>query len=499
MNTRDLNNSRRFDVHTWSKHPESNTFVDALWPEIRQRFKPPSKWGRKQRSPNKKQFKVLLLDLFLCWTEDPEKSLGVPMSPGDYKEGSIYNALSISSKTIEIINALHDAELIEWHKGSEAARKTTRIWPTQKLVDYFKAATLSAEEVLRHHNKEVIVLNAKVVKQSDTAEDWATKSIEYQDADHPSIVKWRSDLQTYNELLSNTYVDIGSLVELWVLKHVQTKRGLEARKIPIDQNHKFVRRIFYRGSWELGGRFHGGFWQQVGSDLRRDILINEHRTVEVDYKGMHVSIACALEGFELKLDPYAVPLMLPDFTEVAQREVVKGLVLMAINAQTLAKAYSAFRGGEKTGSKAKQLKNLQLQALLEAVIKRVPVLEKYIGRDKGVELMRIDGEITSQIINHFTSKKIPVLSVHDSYIIAADKDHELTEAMDTAASRVVGKKVNLETEGFGYGSLQAMTNLDGTDQLTKLTRLEALRCKESEVVRTNEYSQRVKDWMIRNR
>ena len=113
--------------------------------------------------------------------------------------------------------------------------------------------------------------------------------------------------------------------------------------------------------------------------------------------------------------------------------------------------------------------------------------------------MRLRGYSTSQIINHFTSKKIPVLSVHDSYIIAADKDHELTEAMDKAASRVVGKKVNLETEGFGYGSLQAMTNLDGTDQLTKLTRLEALRSKESEVVRTNEYSQRVKDWMIRNR
>jgi len=499
MNTRDLNNSRRFDVHTWSKHPESNTFVDALWPEIRQRFNPPSKWGRKQRSPNKKQFKVLLLDLFLCWTEDPEKSLGVPMSPGDYKEGSIYNALSISPKTIEIINALHDAKLIEWHKGSEAARKTTRIWPTQKLVDCFKAATLSAEEVLRHHNKEVIVLNAKVVKQSDTAEDWATKSIEYQDADHPSIVKWRSDLQAYNELLENTYVDVGSLVDPWVLRKVKTRKGLKIQKIPIDQSHKFVRRIFYRGSWELGGRFHGGFWQQIGSDIRRDILINEHRTVEVDYKGMHVSIACALEDFDLTFDPYVVPLMLPEFTEAEQRDVVKGLVLMAINAQTLKKAYTAFRGEQDKGSKAKKLKDVQLQALLEEVTTQIPILEHYIGRDKGVELMRIDGEITSKVINHFTANRVPILSVHDSYVVLAGKDHELIETMNKATSEVLGRKINLEAKGVGLGSLQTMTNMDPLDQLTKARNLEALKKIESEVVRTNEYNQRVRAWMERNR
>lgn len=495
MTRQDLNNSRRFDVHTWSSHPESNIFVDALWPLIEHRLKAPSQNGRKQKAPNKKQFKVLLLDLYLCWTEDPFQSLGVPMTNSGYKQSSIYNALHISPKTIQIIRALHCEGLIDWHKGSEITRKTTRIWPTETLISYFEKAKLPPDEVIKHYNQEVIVLNAKVVKQTDTPEEWVTKSIEYDDSDNPKIEKWRVDLQAYNELLDATYVDVGSLQDPWVLKKVNTRSGLKTQKVRIDQNHKFVRRIFYRGSWELGGRFHGGFWQQIGSDIRKDILINEHRSVEIDYKGMHVSIACALEDYELKGDPYVVPLMLPGFTEAEQREVVKGLVLMAINAETLKKAYTAFRGEQERGSKAKKLKNVQLQALLDQVTAKVPILEGYIGKDKGVELMSIDGEITSKVINHFTAKMVPILSVHDSYIVQAGKDHELIETMNKAASEVLGRKINLEADGVGLGSIQATNNLDPSDRLASFRRLETLQTAESETLRTSGYNQRVQSWI----
>ena len=40
------------------------------------------------------------------------------------------------------------------------------------------------------------------------------------------------------------------------------------------------------------------------SELRKDILINDHHTVEVDYSGFHVSIAYGLEGLQPPEDPY---------------------------------------------------------------------------------------------------------------------------------------------------------------------------------------------------
>ena len=38
-------------------------------------------------------------------------------------------------------------------------------------------------------------------------------------------------------------------------------------------------------------------------------------------------------------------------------------------------------------------------------------IEPYLCADKGVELMAIDGRITTHIINHFTAKQIPILTV----------------------------------------------------------------------------------------
>ena len=76
---KDLNNSRPFDVHRWSDHPEVNSFVNYLWlsgfGSLLDSTEPKS--GRKPLSSLNKQFKALLLDLYLCWCEDPDQCLGL--------------------------------------------------------------------------------------------------------------------------------------------------------------------------------------------------------------------------------------------------------------------------------------------------------------------------------------------------------------------------------------------------------------------------------------
>ena len=58
-------NSRPFDVHTWSDHPEVNDFLDDVFNLLPDDFE--SKSNRKG-TPTKRVLKVLLLDLF-CGVE----------------------------------------------------------------------------------------------------------------------------------------------------------------------------------------------------------------------------------------------------------------------------------------------------------------------------------------------------------------------------------------------------------------------------------------------
>ena len=76
---------------------------------------------------------------------------------------------------------------------------------------------------------------------------------------------------------------------------------------------------------------HGGWWQRVGEDWRRQICINDESTVEQDYSGLHINLLYGLKGIQPEGDPYQLDLLL-DFNAQEQRKIVKGLVLMAINA-----------------------------------------------------------------------------------------------------------------------------------------------------------------------
>ena len=78
-----LDYSRPLDVHKWSDYPEVNAFVDALWKGfLSTGFPESTSTGKRSKSPPKKQFKTLLLDLFVAWKEDPDLVIGVPLTNG---------------------------------------------------------------------------------------------------------------------------------------------------------------------------------------------------------------------------------------------------------------------------------------------------------------------------------------------------------------------------------------------------------------------------------
>ncbi|WP_096707508.1 hypothetical protein [Phaeobacter gallaeciensis] len=67
-----------------------------------------------------------------------------------------------------------------------------------------------------------------------------------------------------------------------------------------------------------------------------------------------------------------------------------------------------------------------------------PALEAFLFSDQGIRLMYLDSQITAHVHNHFTKQEIPVLSIHDSYVIDHMRVAELRDVMAEASEAVVG-------------------------------------------------------------
>lgn len=452
--------SRPLDVHRWSNHPEATKLREAVWKDyFKDAFPPIEGKGNKAKSESKKQFKVLLLDLYVAWLDDPELSIGVGMSRSAYKANTRYNALFISAKIMDIINHAFLMGLIDKKTGSQQSAKVTRIRASEKLAAIFSKSELTLFDLTEEQpNQEVIILS-----DYDYINDKKKRiQVDYKNTDFEHIESMRDQVQQYNALLWKTFIDIPTREEPVIEQPYWDKKAglIKIRRVRLSQDNKFVRRVFYRADWNLGGRFHGGWWQSIKEDWRKQIYINDEATVEQDYSGLHINLLYGLQGLEPQRDPYTLDNLL-DFRDAEQRKIVKGIVLNAINADSEESAYKAFRQQQETGSLEKSLKNKQLQLLLDAFREKHPSIADSICKDKGVELMEVDGRITAKVINHFTKKQIPVLTVHDSYITPHTHTGELRRVMNEAVTEELnGFKINIDQEGVGLDQIQAFRNMD---------------------------------------
>ena len=91
--------------------------------------------------------------------------------------------------------------------------------------------------------------------------------------------------------------------------------------------------------WQVFGRW----WQQIDKEYRSQIFLNDEPTYEYDLKALHPTLLSNRAGIELPVDPYSLQdHLLTQTSPQQQRQYVKLLVLMAINASTPSDAYAAF-------------------------------------------------------------------------------------------------------------------------------------------------------------
>ena len=435
----DRDHSRIFNVHAWSEHKAVKELVDEIFASlsIGEQEKLLSKSNNKGKSDPHKQLRTLLADLYVGWKTDPTLCTAVSHNNNDYKPNSRYNALHIPKRITEIFNVLYENAYLDRIKGAynhenPTLSRRTRYRPTDLLQSLFGKIGIETYDINLHQDQECIILR-------DKGPD-ALRATDLEYGDTNLTCSMRSEVMAYNNLINRHYVDVATLQKPFIVREVNPKRGKSYTiQHPVDQNHKFTRRIFSRGSWELNGRWNGGFWQNLPKYMRRDILIDGEPTDEIDYSGLHPSLLALMQGYRLTGDPYDLGKhVCPRIPLQDQRKVVKQLVLIGINAKNRNSAFRAFQSDNKGYKKA------DLEQVLDAFIDKHPYLADSICADQGIKLMNVDSNLTTHIINQFVALGKPILPIHDSYIVKNEDRQLLRSAMSKACVDVVGTDIEAE-------------------------------------------------------
>ena len=459
---RDLDYSRPLDVHRWSSYPEVNELVHKVFALCFE--------GRPLKITTK-HLKMVLLDLYVAWKEDPDLKIAVSLNSNSYRGKTRYNALHITRKTIDIVKELHRSGLIHFAKGfldrNTRTGRLSRIWATQRLIDLFDSFHLSADMIKRSENEEVIILrdgDGKLIDYEDTAE----------------VERMRSLVKKYNALLWTKFIDIRRLDKPRIRKS-------DGTYLSIGVHSQRVRRVFNRGALDKGGRFFGAWWQGCPKEWRKEIFIDDAPIIEEDYSSLYIALLYAQKGVNYynskKEDAYQLKIPLFLSTLEQTRHYAKLLLLMAVNAKSDKAAFAAFRedrkqDGDILGSK---LKDAQLEEMLEGLRKKHPEIADRLGSDAGIDLMNQDSKITEKVISTFVNANKPVLTVHDSYIVHFGDWKLLQATLEEAYEEVTGMQgIRSTRTGVAMG--------DENSWLKERLAPEAL-------LRSKGYAQRLIDWM----
>ncbi|MEO0702490.1 MAG: hypothetical protein AAFY80_10160 [Pseudomonadota bacterium] len=438
--------SRRLDVHRWSEYPEVNDFINRVYDE-----------HLVQKNTNakirKKHLKVVLLDLYVAWCESPDLKISMSRSPNDYSAGSVYNELSISRTTIDVVDALVPAGLICEKRGfydrETATGRQTRIWPTALLVEMFREAKFSTFDISYSEDRLPVCL--RDVEKNDQEFDVEASGLE------PQI----EQLKAYNKLLRETFIAIPDLGDPVV--ETGDASQVSSQYLIVSQANKFVRRVYNRGSFELGGRFTGGWWHNCPKHLRDRIYIDDHHTVEIDYSSLHPTMMYAEEGIDywhdIGRDPYELGALSFQKDPQQLRDLAKSLMLILINAKSREEVPNAIRHGARAGSWLKHLTNSQVNEAIDTVSNLHQPIAHRFHSDDGLRLQYLDSEITSKILDYFLAQDEPILTIHDSYIVRDGWHEDLELIMQSAFMDVVGVNVATQLKYAG------MTSEDITNEL----------------------------------
>jgi len=286
--------------------------------------------------------------------------------------------------------------------------------------------TQDIEELIQVQEKRVI---GKDEKGYDVKRNFLLK---YENNDVSKNM--RRNVSEINNVLNRHWYDLEITDDEWhsIWEQNQDEDETNADHDPsINLANRTLYRIFNDIEFKTGGRFYGAWWQTVPSKYRSRIVIDGKRTKEYDFSGLHPNILYAMGNLAFPDDPYD--------------SLVKG-----VPRKVCKKAFNAMLNSPKV---LKTLPDLRLSQygttfaiLSAAIIERHKPIAHHFCTGIGKELQRKDSDMAEDVMLHFAKMRVPVLPVHDSFVMHHGYEKELQDVMAKAFKGRFGRDIGIKLE-----------------------------------------------------
>lgn len=381
----DIDQAKQLQVHRKSDHPTMQT--DAIWGEV---LACRAERNIQVRKPAriKRFLDALILDLWVAsiYEENPWRS--VSRDKGAYQKETRYRKIFFKYDLfIPLLDDLIELGYVEQKIGFYNAARgegfRTRIKATDKLVD------LCTEwDIIHVHRADDVPEDELLVLRDSNG-----NLVDY--ADTPLTIQMRSTLQRFNRKLDETVFAVP---------------GVSA-----DTSAKRLHRVFNDGEWEFGGRFYGGFWQQLSQrqHQREKILIDGEPCCELDFKATHASMIYNIAALPAPEDSYTI--------SGFDRADVKKAFLVLFNCESRQQTLNTMRS---------KMHIQNSEALLDAIEAAHPAIkDAFYRRESGLLLQNFDAKIASGVLVDMFNRGIVCLPVHDSFIVQRQYEEALKDSM----------------------------------------------------------------------
>ena len=372
---------------------------------------------------------------------------GSTFNPSPYKElrdtltDPQLRAVCSRMKVVRAIDFLERAGYVLHERMPPSKDKQLRscIWPTEKLVDTGIFNLLTAKE-----SGNLILLRETIGEYQDAKGETHKIKKDLPVSDSPEVRQTREILLSYQQLMQSADLQLSS-------KHANHICGslylvaLDSELRPFDLTNTGLRRIFSE-NMKSGGRFYGQL-QQLPEKVRKDMTIIGRPVVELDCHAVATMTMRLLHGEEV--DPRLILNKSPDHDIYLQLAGIAGLQADdrdAIKNLVNARYHTSDRGAIFVTNRDHGIDKALAQAILLTLHEMFPLLDE-MSTPPGMLLQYLDSRMLMDVLTDMIKESIPVLPIHDGYLVADIHEQALRLSMISAFEKL---SIHLRVNGPVY-------------------------------------------------
>ena len=324
-------------------------------------------------------------------------------------------------------------------KDGTPTSRLTRYIASDDLLGLFTVSELKVLPAIipSYFDPELIKVR---IKEKDQDGVIRKKSVSF--IDTAETVRMRTNLEFINNALAKHWYDLEIPDE--ELSALQKKLAGDTgneRSIRMDQ--RSLHRVFNDPELTTGGRFYGGWWQNIPKGYRKHLVVNGKKMVELDYSNQHPTILYAMEGKERPADCYSDVIKLDSLPEGLHQCDLRAMVKSAFNAMLNSLKPLKQAPGEIKPS----IFGLKWSEVSDAITNFHNPIAHHFYTGVGLRLQRIDSDIAEIVMLRFTKMGYGILPLHDSFLMHHGFENELPSIMEEAFEQVEGAipKIDLKT------------------------------------------------------